>query len=378
MPFKIPGWGGLKSSPQTAGTQTPQPDASAQPLPPQNVPVTFTTSGTQKVALLLPLTGRGNDVGEAMMNAAQLAMVDLGATNFELMSRDTSGTPEVARSAADQAIKDGASLILGPLFAEDTKAVSPMASQSNVNVISFSTDSSVVSNNTFILGFLPQSQIARVIDFAMTRGQKQIALIAPRDSYGDIAARAFGSVMSSRGNATPVIVRYTGSKPTAQDTAILKSTGVNAVIIATNGSVANSISGQLNEMGLTQDKVVRLGTGLWDQSDVAKLSNLQGAFYAASSPTSRTRFEKKYRETYGVTPPRLASLGYDAVALAVVLQKSGRGFARDALLNPNGFAGVDGIFRFRADGLNERGLAVMTIQNGTAQIVQDAPKSFLK
>ena len=353
-------------------------DVSNQSLPAPNAPVTLAAGSTQKVALLLPLTGRGNDVGEAMMNAAQLAMVDLGATNFELMSRDTTGTPEVARSVADQSIKDGASLILGPLFAEDTKSVSPIASQNNINVISFSTDASVVSNNTFILGFLPQSQIARVIDFSMTKGQKQIALIAPRDSYGDIATRAFGSVMSSRGNASPVIVRYSGSKPTATDLGLLKTNNVDAVIIATNGATANSISGQLNGIGLTQDKAMRLGTGLWDQSDVAKLPNLQGAFYAASSPASRARFENKYRETYGATPPRLASLGYDAVALAVVLQKSGRGFARDALLNPNGFAGVDGIFRFRNDGLNERGLAVMVIQNGSAQIVSDAPKTFLK
>ncbi len=378
MPFKIPGWGGLKTSTTTSQDNSNASSSTGDISQPKPAQPTALISQTQKVALLLPLTGRGNDVGEAMMNAAQLAMVDLGATNFELMSRDTSGTPEVARAAADQSIKEGATLILGPLFAEDAKAVSPLAAQHNINVISFSTDASVVANNTFILGFLPQSQIARVIDFAHTSGQKNVALIAPRDSYGDIATRAFSSVMSARGISAPVIVRYSGSKPTAQDLAALKSNAVQAVILATNGTTANIISGQLNDMGLKQDFIPRLGTGLWDQSDVAKLPNLQGAFYAASAPTSRARFERKYRETYGTTPPRLASLGYDAVALAIVLQKSGRGFGRDALLNANGFAGVDGIFRFRNDGLNERGLAVMKIQNGTAQIVQEAPKSFLK
>ena len=334
--------------------------------------------GAQKIAMLLPLSGRANDVGEAMLNAAQLAMSDLGVHQFELMPRDTAGTPEIARAVAETSINEGASLILGPLFAEDTKAVAPIAAQKNVNVISFSTDVSAVSNNVFILGFLPQSQIARVLDYAILSGNKNIALIAPRDAYGDTSTRAFDSVMGARGLKPAAIIRYTGAKPLTADIQALKKTTVNAVLIATNGQTANAISEQLSAAGLPASSVIRLGTGLWDQADVARLPALQGAVYAASSPTARARFEARYKDVYGVAPPRLASLGYDAVALAIVQHKSGRGFDKQSLLNPNGFAGVDGIFRFRNDGLNERGLAVMKIENNTARVVQDSPQTFLK
>lgn len=334
--------------------------------------------GAQKIAMLLPLTGRANDVGEAMLNAAHLAMSDLGVNQFELMPRDTAGTPEIARAVAETSIQEGATLILGPLFAEDTKAVAPIAAQKNVNVISFSTDVGAVSNNSFILGFLPQSQIARVIDFSISSNKKNIALIAPRDSYGDASTRAFDLVMGARGLTPSSIIRYTGAKPSVTDLNALKNSGVNAVLIASHGTAANTISEQLNAIGLPSQSVTRLGTGLWDQADAARMPALQGAFYAASSPTARARFEKRYRDVYGVQPLRLASLGYDAVALAIVLHKSGRGFDRTSLLNPNGFAGVDGIFRFRSDGLNERGLAIMQIENNTARIVQEAPQTFLK
>ena len=332
--------------------------------------------GAEKVALLLPLSGRANDVGEAMLNAAQLAMSDLGADQFELMPRDTAGTPEIARAVAEKSITEGVGLILGPLFAEDTKAVAPIAAQKDINVISFSTDVNAVSNNSFILGFLPQSQIARALDFSVRAGKSNIAIIAARDTYGDIAARAFDVVMASRGRTPSAIIRYTGSKPSAVDLNAIKGKQIDAVLIAANGATSNIISEQLNAVGLKN--AMRLGTGLWDQADVAKLPALQGAYYAASSPAARAQFEQKYKNAYGATPPRLASLGYDAAALAIVLHKSGRGFGRDALLNPNGFSGVDGIFRFRPDGLNERGLAIMQIQNNAASVVQDAPRNFVK
>ncbi len=372
-------WGG-KSTPSKTVPETAPPQSNIPAPVPVPVPVlpVVSSTGKQKIAMLLPMTGKANEVGEAMLNAAQLAMADLGVNEFELMLRDTAGTPEVARAVATKAIDEGATLILGPLFAEDTKAVAPVAAQNNINVISFSTDVSAVSTNSFILGFLPQSQIARVVDFAIKHNKLNIAIIAPRDQYGDASMQAFDRVMSARNNPPVAIIRYTGASPSANDLNGLNGKTIDAIVIATNAQTANGISNALSGMGFDQNKVTRLGTGLWDSAEAAKLSALQGAFYAASAPESRARFEKRYREVYGVTPPRLASLGYDAAALAIVLHKSGRGFGREALLNPNGFSGVDGIFRFRSDGLNERGLAVMQIQNNAAGVIQPAPMSFVQ
>ncbi len=340
--------------------------STVNPLTPMPAPGT-----KSKVALLLPLSGRGSDAGQAMLNAAQLAMFDLGADAFELMPKDTGASEDTARQVATDSIRDGASLILGPLFAADAKAIAPIALQSNINVVSFSTDTSAAGGNVFILGFLPQSQVKRILEYANGKALTHIALIAPRDQYGNTVAETYDTNLRLRGATSAGILRYDGAQPSPDEIKqFVTGKTIDAVLIAANAAQASTIAQSLPA------NIQRLGTGLWDQADATKLVGLQGAWYAASSPHLRQKFEKRYRDTYGENPPRLASLAYDAAALAVVLSKQGNGLGKNALLNQSGFAGIDGIFRFQNDGLNERGLAVLQVGSGTASIIEEAPTAF--
>lgn len=375
----------LQNSPWKPSEGKTTPEMSGQTVP----PVAGTTEGVTinpnampatgipkvaKIALLLPLSGKGSDTGQAMLNAAQLAMFDLNASSvFELRPEDTG---KGAVQAINSAISNGANLILGPVFSNDTKTISPIALQNNLNIVSFSTDTSAAVGNTFLMGFMPQAQVNSVLNYASSVGHKRIALIAPRDVYGDSVASTFSMFMQRYSLDTAGIIRYeAGQLPTAANLSTLKA-GVDAVLIAASATDSNKISTMMSAAGYPDATVKRLGTGLWDQADAAKLSGLQGAWYAASSPRLRTRFERRYVETYGTQPPRLASLAYDATALTVVLAKSGHGFGRDTLTSPNGFAGVDGIFRFTNDGIADRGLAILEIKNGTSTILIDAPQRF--
>jgi len=370
------GWQGAANRPIPPSTHAPAdmslPSGAAEGGIPALPPELQTKA---KVALLLPLSGRGKETGEAMLNAAQLAMFDLGATDlFELVPKDT-GHGAVA--AADDALKGGAGLILGPLFSDDTKSVSPLAVQRGVAVVSFSTDTTAAMGTTFLMGFVPQTQVEQIIDYAASRGKKRIALIAARDAYGDAASVTFYNRMQRLGLVNSGIVRFDPSgMPAAADIADLKRMPLDAVLIAAPGARSAQISALLSAQGLTPATVQRLGTGLWDDAASTSLPELQGAWYAASSADLRMRFERRYFETYGTTPPRLASLAYDATALAVVLSKTGKGYGRTALTNPNGFSGIDGIFRFRPDGLADRGLAILEIRNKAGIPIQSAPSSF--
>jgi ABC-type branched-subunit amino acid transport system substrate-binding protein len=375
----------LQNSPwkPSEGKVTPEPSGQTVPpvagttegvtINPNAMPVTGIPK-VAKIALLLPLTGKGSDTGQAMLNAAQLAMFDLNASSvFELRPEDTG---KGAVQAINSAISNGANLILGPVFSNDTKTISPIALQNNLNIVSFSTDTSAAVGNTFLMGFMPQAQVNYVLTYASSVGHKRIALIAPRDVYGDSVASTFSMFMQRYSLDTAGIIRYEyGNLPTATELTTLKA-GVDSILIAASAVESNKISNMLTASGYPDATVKRLGTGLWDQADAAKLSGLQGTWYAASSPRLRTRFEHRYFETYGTQPPRLASLAYDATALTVVLSKSGHGFSRDTLTSPNGFAGVDGIFRFTNDGIADRGLAILEIKNGTSTILIDAPQRF--
>jgi branched-chain amino acid transport system substrate-binding protein len=373
MTLTLSGCSGMKSNPWSPSGSTSQ-NTIAQPAitPP---PVAGQTIPRQaKIALLLPLTGKGAETGRAMLNASQLAMFDMNATSlFELRPEDTGRGASVAMS---NAISNGTNLILGPVFSADTKTITPIALQNGLNVVSFSTDTSAAVGNTFLMGFLPQAQVNSVLAYANSMGLKRIALIAPRDVYGDSVATTYSIFKQRFALDGAGLIRYAANAlPTAADLSQLKS-GVDAVLIAAPAIEAHKISNLLTDAGYPPTMVKRLGTGLWDQAEATKLSGLQDAWYAASSPRLRTRFEQRYFQTYGTQPPRLASLAYDATALAVVLAKSGQGFGRDTLTNPNGFAGIDGIFRFSPDGLADRGLAIIGIKDGTSVVLQDAPQRF--
>lgn len=375
----------------------PTPDTEVIANAPLTIPAPVSpTAPKVKVALLVPLSGNSADVGEALTNAAQLALFDVGADTFELMPRDTKGTASGAYAAAESAIAEGAQLILGPLFAEEVRAVTPLATAANINMIAFTTDWKQAGGNTYVMGFVPFGQVQRVISYAAQKGLRNIGVIAPQTEYGNAVISAYSAHAPKVGLVTVDSLRFrpgdTGLSPAIQKFARFDTrkqpdgrfapAPFDAVFMPTGGSDAHTIASLLSYYELDPKAIKRLGTGLWDDGSMARETNLDGGWFAAPDPKARVTFDSKYRDAYGMTPPRLASLGYDATALAAVLARTGiqktgmPSFDRAAITNPNGFAGIDGIFRFRPDGLAERGLAILELRHGQAVVIDPAPRTF--
>ncbi len=351
-----------------------------------------------KVALLLPLSGEHADLGQAILQASQLALFDMGYDAFELMPRDTRGTPQGATQAAQSVAAEGAQLILGPLFADSVRAAKPIARRYNINMVAFSTDWSLAGGNTYIMGFLPFAQVQRVSEYAAANGVQNIGILAPNTDYGNAVIAAYNSLAYRTGLNTAEVVKFPVDETDVSEIVrsftnydqrtYAKEQGnpaplpFDAVLLPAGGDHARSIGNLLSFYDLGPEDVRRLGTGLWDDRGLATEPALNGSWFAAPSPDLRRSFEDRYRDTYGSKPPRLATLGYDATALAAVLakqsyQRTGQtSFTRDALVNPNGFAGIDGIFRFRPDGLVERGLAILEYKGGTIAVKDPAPSTF--
>lgn len=346
------------SGPAYGGTSNTLP-----PAAPSAQSTVAAASSQVKVALLLPLSGANAGIGQSMLQAAQLAIFDLGYDNLELMPRDTQGSAGGASAAAAAAINDGAQLILGPLFAEEVRAVKSATAGRNINVIAFSTDWTLAGGNVFIMGFLPFEQVERVAAFAAAKGLKKTAVVAGTDQYGSTVSRAFETEAQENG----ITISRALSDPGSYD----------SVFVPAGGSSLNGL------LARVPSKTARkLGTGLWDDARLAANPSLEGAWFAAPSPAARKNFEDRYRATYGGSPVRIATLAYDATALAAALAKAGlaagRGPAFDSasLKNRNGFAGVDGIIRFTPQNLAERGMAILEIRNGQIAEIDPAPASF--
>lgn len=346
-----------------------------------------------KVALLAPLSGKHAKLGQAMLNAAQLALFDIGHSNFQLVPKDTSGTPNGARAAVKEAINEDAQLILGPLFAESVRAAKPIASNARINMLAFSTDWTLAGSNTFIMGFLPFDQVERLTKYVAANNYNRIGIIAPNDNYGRVVTNAFNNIAPRYGLQTVTSQNFNPRSrnlgPDVRQFAKFDMRNVeqtpapyDAVLMPLGGQTAITVANLMTQFNLPPGQVKRLGTGLMDDTGLAGEPGLNGAWFAAPSPNLRRNFEQKYSATYGRKAPRLATLAYDATALSAVLaqrglQNEGRPyFDKTSLMNPNGFFGIDGIFRFRSDGTAERGLAILEMSRGRINVIDEAPTTF--
>ena len=411
-----PAWGPGKETAATPYLTRPPREAAPVPEPRSMVPPPA-SKDIVRVALLLPLSGANAKLGQAMLNSAQLAVFDFADNRFELLTHDTKGTPEGAIEAAAAAIADGASMIMGPLLSASTRAVGPKARAANVPVLAFSSDRSVVGGGVYTLGFLPSAEIWRIVAYARSKGIRRYAALAPDNAYGKTVISALEEAAAAHGGTITQVRFY---DPNASDFSAsvraladyearrqallsqrrelkgrddevsiralkrlekLQTIGelqYDALLVADGGKRLQSIAALLPFYDIDPAKVKMLGTGQWDVPGLGAEPALIGGWFAAPPPPARAEFENEYRAMYGQAPPRLATLSYDATALAAVLARNKKGpiFSASAITVSSGFWGQDGIFRFLSQGISERGLAVMKVGHRGSEIIRRAPETF--
>ncbi|MBL8836980.1 MAG: penicillin-binding protein activator [Alphaproteobacteria bacterium] len=380
--------GGLRpqaslQGPSSSAPLVAPPPAAAAP------PSELAQTGAPRVGLLLPLTGPNAALGTAMRDAAQMAVADNADRNFRLITKDTGGTPDGAARAAQEAIAEGARLLVGPLLAAEAQSVAPIAAGAGINMITLSNDRSVASPSVFVLGLTPRQEIDRVVSFARSRGVQRFAAMLPNNAYGNAAEEAVRAAIGASGGELTKVERYeTSGDPTPQ---VQSLTGqvtrpvsgrapvdFEAVIIPDQGGRVLTVAPLLQFYGVEVPRVRILGSSLMRLDPrVMREPALVGAWFAAPSLEARADFDRRFRETTQRDAPPLATLAYDAVAVAAVLAKSrGGDFSTATITAPQGFAGMDGAFRFNPDGTAERALAVLEIQRDGMRTVSPAATSF--
>ncbi|MFZ5731936.1 MAG: penicillin-binding protein activator [Pseudomonadota bacterium] len=346
--------------------------------PPQQP--TAVGSGQVRVGLILPLSGAGNAgvAAQSMKNAAEMALAEFQNPNIQLLVKDDAGTPQGAQAGAQQAVDEGAEIILGPLFAAAVPAVANAARTRGIPVIAFSTDSSVAGRGVYLLSFLPESDVNRIVDYAAGTGKRSFAAMLPENAYGNVVEAAFKQAVARRGGRIVAFERYSGDRASASRALAPALPSADALFLADDGEALVNTAESITATGANLKRLQLLGTGLWDSPSVFGYAPLQGGLYAAPDSAGFRAFANRYRAKFGRDPVRTATLAYDAVALVAALAKTqgGQRFAPETLTNPSGFAGIDGLFRFKADGTNERGLAVLRVTSGGGQVVAGSPKSF--
>lgn len=368
-------------------------------------------SGNQpvKIALLVPLSGKNRELGKNMLDSAQLALFGIGDTNLILLPIDTKDSSEAAVEAANIAVKNDAKIILGPIFSNQTKAIAQIARENNISVVSFSNDRELAYNGVFVMGFRPEQQIRRIVEFALEKGVEDFAALLPSNAYGAVASKEMRESVSKTEKAsilqTEIYITDKSGFPQKLDSHVdsvfnalmnnvsqknyLKEPGKleqdaikfpRALLAPQGGKQLAMITQLLSQYNHDPKNIKLLGISNWYEYDILKNPVLQGSWFAAPPQERRRLFESKFKELYGYEPNEIASLAYDGIALTATIAKMTKGtkFSPQEVGNPRGFVGIDGIFRFNKDGLIERGLEVVEIWGGHYNVVSPAPENFFE
>lgn len=370
---------GQRSVPEAVAPSRP-PAPQAKSLPPAGVPPLAPLPAPaqgHKVGLLLPLSGKHAELGKSLLDAAEMGLFETQATSVTLLPQDTA---KGAHQAALKALGEGAELLIGPVFASEVEEIRPLLSARNVRLISFSTDQNVAGNGAYILGFLPSQQVERALEFSKEKGVVKFAALTPDNQYGQLIDKTLKHLELQGKIQLLGITHYTkadllegnpGNARILEDVAAYKAKGLEALVIPEGGENLAHMATLLN----TQLPLKIIGSGQWDSSNTLCLSSfLKEGIFASTDPQERQNFNTRFQGVYGYTPPRIATLSYDAIALAVAL--SDKGYTPQNLTFSQGFSGIEGLFRLTPQGLNERGLSVLEVTPAGFRTVSPAAATF--
>lgn len=341
--------------------------------------------GSVTVALLVPYgspTSGDEGLARSLENAARLAAADLGGT-VNIKVYRTAGQAGTAAAVADQAIAEGAQVIVGPLRSDAANAAAVAARDDGVNVLAFSNNTSIAGGNLFVLGNTFDNIAQRLMSYAGAQGRSRVVVVYPQTPVGQIARSAV--VKATAG--TNVQVVGDGSFEFSQQGIVsaipqiaetVKSSGANAIMLTDDSAGALPFLAQLlPEKGVDPAIVKSLGLTRWDvPPQTLALPGLQGGWFALPDPQLAAKFGARYQAAYGQSPHPLAGLAYDGVAAVGALAAKKLRPSAGNLTQSSGFAGVNGVFRFKGDGTNQRAMAIAQVTNSRVQIVDPAPKSF--
>lgn len=370
------------------------------------------------IAIMLPLSGNNAPLGEAMLNAATMALIDAYDERLTLLPFDTKGTYAGAAAAANAVVDSNVDMVLGPLFGASMEAAGPIINDAGLLLIGFSSDSAVARYDRFTMGFALENEVDRVLSYSVDKGHTRFAALLPEGVYGRRAGSTFGDIIEQNFveltaqefyppdaslvfDPTARLANYAVRKKAMDDElAALRAINTDmtddiaenlekqevigepdftAVLIPEGGDLLRTIAPLLPFYEVDPLKVQFLGTGLWNDPSLMNEPPLHGGWFAAPEPTEPNAFFARYRSSFGSSAPRIATIAYDATALAAHLARNPiveERFTSEALLAAEGFKGIDGLFRFNRSGLAERGLAIIEISKDGFNVIDAAPTSF--
>jgi len=346
------------------------------------------TSRAVPVALLVPSgSGQAGDevLATSLVNAARLAIADLGEVKIDLRVYPTAGLPEQAKAMAEKAATEGAKIILGPVFAQEANAAGLAVAGRGINVLSFSNNTDVAGGNVFVLGPTFRNTANRLASYAVRNGASKIMVAYDQNPAGEAGRAAIQAAVAAAGGTLVADAGYEFSQNGIVNavpglTLTARDSGAQAMFLTADTAGALPLLTQLlRDNGLDPEAIRFVGLTRWDiPPSTLALPGVQGGWFALPDPALYSQYQTRYQAAYGEPAHPISGLAYDGIAAIGALIKSGNaaGLTTAGLTQGSGFVGVNGIFRLLPDGTNERGLAVALISDNQLAVIDPAPRAF--
>jgi hypothetical protein len=342
-------------------------------------------SGPVRVALLLPLSGDRSlsAVATSMRNGAELAMDFIAGNanmsdNITLEIRDTGPSAQGAAAAASAAVSAGASLILGPLKADQVTAAGGVATSAGLSLIGFSNNSGAAAPGVYLLNVLPETEVRRSLGYAKAQGRRAVAGIFPNNDFGRIQQSAFQQAAADLGLRIVGMYNF-GSEAEARTVvgqiAPTLLAGQVDTLFLPDRATAPSFGALLAEAQVPAGGIQIVGSADWNgDTAIVNTPYLAGAIYPAVDDKGYQAILPQYQAKFGGTPHPFVTLAYTAVILANAssLALAQPRYDRALLTSAGGFNGRDGVFKFLSDGRSQYALVVKRVQAGGASVIDGA------
>lgn len=383
---------------------------------------TYDSPDTQhNIAVLLPTTGTAAAAGREIRNAMELAILQHSLGQLHVNFYDTA--PD-ATTAINTALASDPEIIVGPLFSADAQMLRT-TKPDYMPAISFTSDANAVGDGVMTVALMPTNSVELIVREMFYDGIQNFIIMAPNTESGKImagtakrAGEIYGPTVSgiffynerdndnlkdtsmhasmfnartaankrartvlsdilTKENLTGIEksnMYYQLDKISKSDT--IGTLPYSAVLFLGNSDDTKTLGSFLRYYDADSRSVKFYGSALLDGTDIASDYTMIGTKYAALPEQNQT-FANLYKQTYGNLPSRLATFGYDAanIAMGTVYSTKAPGAY---LLDPSGYAGMDGIIRLKPNGDSERGLRILQVNgSGTPVVVRNAPENFI-
>ena len=371
-----------------------------------------------RVGALLPLTGKYNTQGQGLKNATLMAIDDVNNKNLIVQFYDTKSTPEGARIAAENAINQNVDIFLGPLTSTEVKSVSNQAKDQDIPIISFSTTTDILQDGVYTLGLLIDDQVNKVVKYGAENGRSKLALFLPDNNTGVAVAKAAAKAAAAnnvelvkigfykpetsdfsyqlkgfsdytrrkaRADKIKTNLKHQSDAGNINAAKILKRLNTvdslgdvdfDMVLIPETGSRLKSIVAMLGYYDVFHPKVQFLGTSIWENAHLSNESTLINSVYPTLSRVHNAYFANKYYSIFSQRPNSLYSFAYDGVALASALSMQENSNLKESITNPDGYIGINGVFRLFENGYNQHSLDVSKVTKAGDIVIRNAPNKF--